>query len=247
MTSPNESTKDPVSSYYDAFSAHYDVPRGDGYHLFVDKLQEDIIAPYARGKDVLEVGCGTGLLLEKAARIANSAKGIDPSSGMLRHAERRGLNVQLGDARILPFANESFDLVYSFKVLAHVQPLQTALAEMSRVLRPGGILVIDFYNRHSLRYLARVVRGSAAIGQTDFTAATHREDDIPTEWKSPREAAESLPKELNLRESFGVRILGVLPQWYQGTAGRLFARLENRLAKPLARLGGFYVLVAQKK
>src|SRR5690606_39017711 len=106
---------------------------------------------YGTGKDVLECGCGTGLILERIARFARSASGIDLSPGMLEVAKRRGLDVQEGSITSLPFPDASFDVTCSFKVLAHVPDIGRALAEMARVTRPSGVILAEFYNPWSLR------------------------------------------------------------------------------------------------
>src|SRR5690606_26673733 len=128
-------------NYYDAFSAGYDHGRDRGYHKLIDDQAAAVVRRYAEGKDVLEVGCGTGLILQRVAGVARSARGVDLSPGMLEHAKSRGLDVQEGSATELPFADASFDVTYSFKVLAHVPGWERALAEMARVTRPGGHLI----------------------------------------------------------------------------------------------------------
>ena len=72
--------------------------------------------------------------------------GIDLSEGMLERARARGLCVQQARAEALPFEDESFDMICSFKVLAHVQEMRNAAMEMVRVLKPGGSSLLDFYN-----------------------------------------------------------------------------------------------------
>src|SRR5690606_15356990 len=156
---------------------------------------------YARGRRVLEAGCGTGLLLSRIERVASQAVGVDLSRGMLARARDRGLTVVQGSITALPFADASFDTVCSFKVLAHVPDIDRALAELARVTRPGGHLVLEFYNRFSLRYLARAAAGARRIG------AAHKESDIPTRWDTPREIVRRLPPELSAIEVRGVRVV----------------------------------------
>ena len=78
---------------------------------------------------------------------------------MLRAAQERGLEVREGSATELPFADESFDVSYSFKVLAHIPDWDRCLAEMVRVTRPGGRIIVDVYNRNSLRWLIKRLWG----------------------------------------------------------------------------------------
>src|SRR5581483_11479518 len=141
---------DPTRAYYDEFAAGYEAQRRPsdphGYHAMIDDLEVAITARYARGKDLLEVGCGTGLLLERFAAFARSAKGIDLSPRMLDRAKARGLDVREGSATDLPFDDGMFDVTVSFKVLAHVDDIGEALAEMARVTRPGGAILAEFYS-----------------------------------------------------------------------------------------------------
>ena len=135
--------------YYNAFAAQYEDDRHHGYHHWLDERSADLVRTYAADSEVLEVGCGTGLILNRVAPIARRAVGLDLSPGMLQVARARGLDVIEGTATQLPFEDATFDLVYSFKVLAHVPDLAQAFTEMARVVRPGGRLVLEFYNRQS--------------------------------------------------------------------------------------------------
>ena len=100
------------------------------------------------GQQVLDVGCGEGrfcrLLGERGARTT----GLDPTPGLLAEARRRhtaGSYVQ-GWAESLPFANASFHLVVSYLSLLDIAGFRPAIAEMARVLRTGGQLLIANMN-----------------------------------------------------------------------------------------------------
>lgn len=229
-------------AYYDDFATTYDRGRDRGYHAFVDELEAAIVAPHARGRRVLEVGCGTGLVLERIAPTASHARGVDLSPGMLAHARRRGLDVVEGSATSLPFPDASFDVVYSFKVLAHVPDIDRAVAECARVLVPGGVAILEFYNRRSLRYLSRLAAGARRIG------AAHDEADIPTRWDTPTTVARTLAPHLQLESFVGVRIVTPFGGAHSipGLGGALRS-VERVLARgALARFGGFLVAVARK-
>ena len=103
------------------------------------------VLPHVKGR-VLEVGCGTGLLLERLS-ARGEAVGVDLSSGMLvrareRLGERGGGKLVLADAQRLPFEDGSFDSAVSTFALTAVPDLDTALTEMVRILRDGGTLAI---------------------------------------------------------------------------------------------------------
>jgi ubiquinone/menaquinone biosynthesis C-methylase UbiE len=229
-------------AYYDDFASTYEVGRDHGYHALVDELEASIVIPFLPGKRVLEVGCGTGLLLARLAPHAASAVGIDLSPGMLELARGRGLEVHEGSATALPFEDASFDVVCSFKVLAHVPDIELALREVGRVLRPGGVAVLEFYNRRSLRYLARLAAGARRIGQA------HREDDIHTRWDTPETIRSALPERLRLERFAGVRIVTPAAALYRAPVlGIALAAAERSLATSrLAKFGGFLIAIAKK-
>jgi SAM-dependent methyltransferase len=110
----------------------------------------------ARGRHVLEVGVGLGADHERFAAAGANLSGIDLSRRAVEHARRRlglfGLDSGLlvGDAERLPFASCAFDLVYSWGVIHHSPDTAAAVAEIHRVLRPGGMAKIMIYHRSSL-------------------------------------------------------------------------------------------------
>ena len=73
----------------------------------------------------------------------------------------------------MPFKDASFDTLYSFKVLAHVEDIDRALREFVRVTRPGADLVLEFYNRRSLRYLIKRATNPGSISAQTTEAAVY--------------------------------------------------------------------------
>jgi SAM-dependent methyltransferase len=91
---------------------------------------------------VLEVGCGRGEAAERIAReLGADVVALDQSERMVELTRARGLDTQLGDVQDLPFADGSFDCVLAAWMLYHVGDLDRGLAEVQRVLRPGGRFV----------------------------------------------------------------------------------------------------------
>ncbi len=229
-------------SYYDEFADWYEDHRHDGYHRLIDDLQVDLLRREVEGGDVLEVGCGTGLLLHRIESLARSARGIDISPGMLEQAKERGLDVVQGCATDLPFDDESFDVVYSFKVLAHVEDIEDALSECGRVVRPGGRLFLEFYNPNSLRYMAKRLAGPKKI-----STAT-RESAVFTRWDTPDQVEDYLPSDIELKGWAGVRIFTPAAFFHRlpvvGTALRTLEFVGRDT--PLSRFGGFLVARATK-
>lgn len=233
-------------SYYDEFSHRYETHRRPhrphGYHALIDDLEVEIAERYGRGRDVLECGAGTGLLLERMARFARSAKGIDLSPRMLEKARLRGLDVREASVTSIPFADESFDLTCAFKVLAHVPEIGRALAEMARVTRSGGVVLAEFYNPLSMRGVVKRFGPAAKISNDTCESAVYTRYDAP--WIVPR----LLPARLVLETARGVRIVTPAAVMMRVPGVRAILRsVERGLADTRASLfGGFYVAVLRK-
>jgi ubiquinone/menaquinone biosynthesis C-methylase UbiE len=109
-----------------------------------------------RGKKLLEIGCGLGTDSLQFARNGAIVTGIDLTEEGPRLAKQRfdmeGLRGEFlaADAENLPFADNTFDVVFSFGVLHHTPDTQKAVNEVYRVLKPGGEIVIMLYHKHSL-------------------------------------------------------------------------------------------------
>jgi ubiquinone/menaquinone biosynthesis C-methylase UbiE len=97
-------------------------------------------------KNVLDVGCGTGAMLNMFADILPGTEfiGIDNSKEILESANKTikpNINFFRGEGFCLPFKNSSFDFVYTRLVLMHNKNPENIIHEMKRVCRPGGIIV----------------------------------------------------------------------------------------------------------
>jgi SAM-dependent methyltransferase len=115
------------------------------------------------GARVLEVGCGQGADLSRFASAKARVFGCDLTA---KHCDisRQFVETMGGHADIvqasatdLPYPAHSFDLVYSFGVLLLVENLDQAIAEIHRVLKPGGTVITMFYNRQSLHYYVKTL------------------------------------------------------------------------------------------
>jgi ubiquinone/menaquinone biosynthesis C-methylase UbiE len=230
-------------AYYDEFAARYEDARHAGYHALIDRLEVDLVRRYGEGKDVLEAGCGTGLLLDQVRRFAARTAGIDLSPGMIAHAAARGLPVANASITSLPFADASFDVAYSFKVLAHIEAIRDALAEMARVVRPGGYVLAEFYNTRSLRYLVKRLKPATPISDRTTDEAVY------TRYDSLEDIERYLPDDLSLVDQRGVRIFTPVSHAHDlPIVGPLLGSLETAAADhPLLRgFGGFLIVVLRK-
>jgi len=230
-------------AYYDDFAGWYERERHLPYHRMLDDLEVELVERYGVGRDVLEVGCGTGLILHRTARFARSAIGIDLSAGMLMKAQQRGLRVAQASATALPIATASVDVAYSFKVLAHIPDITGALREMARVVRPGGWVLAEFYNARSLRRLVKRLKPPTAVSDT-----THDEH-VYTRYDSSAEIKSYLPPELEWVTSRGIRVITPVAKVLEiPLLGSAVRRAEHWLSDlPGAReAGGFLVACCRR-
>lgn len=133
-------------------------------------LLDDALGPSAAPRRILDVGCGTGLLLERLATRGRPV-GVDVSSIALDFCRlRNGGPLIQADGTRLAVADSSFDAVTAIGVIEHLDRDREALAEWRRVLRPGGAIVLltsayqwmwsghDVSNHHTRRYTAGAFR-----------------------------------------------------------------------------------------
>jgi SAM-dependent methyltransferase len=167
----------------DFYRAYYEL---EGRHwwflgrrkLFL-RIIEEQYPPSVRPLAVLDFGCGTGAFLEHLERFGTvSAVDADPSAVSFCHARGRSEVVVAPSGAPLPFPDDAFDLVTSLDVIEHIDDDVAALAELRRVLRPGGRLLIavpayaflwgkqDEVSHHRRRYTARTL--TRALGEAGF-------------------------------------------------------------------------------
>lgn len=131
----------------DAWIADLDSPFEFGRRHVLDPVMEAAVA--GRGFiRALDVGCGEGRFCRLMAAHGIAATGVDPTAPLIAEARRRD---PAGDYRVaggeaLPFADASFDLVVSYVALLDIPDLAAAIAEMARVVVPGGTVLIANVN-----------------------------------------------------------------------------------------------------
>ncbi len=125
------------------------------------------------GKRVVEVGFGAGTDFIGWLRAGARASGIDLTQEALDSLRQRIAvyrlpepeTIQVGDAENLPFDSNQFDLGYSFGVLHHTPNTEKAVAELIRVVRPGGEIKMMLYNRHSIYAVNLWIKHALLRGQ----------------------------------------------------------------------------------
>ena len=155
----------PARKYGDA--AGYDSDMGH-WSVALAPLFLRFAAP-ERSTSLLDLGCGTGNLLAAAATCLPDARlvGLDPSSALLRKARSRAelASAELieGASENLPFADATFDCCLSLLVLQEFTDRLSALREMRRVTRPGGIVAACQWDFRVMPIIAALVEAVAAI------------------------------------------------------------------------------------
>ena len=105
------------------------------------------------GKDLLEIGSGTGLQLQALQKICQTAIGIDLASSS--YSQHRLVDIVDYDGQHIPFPDHSFDIIFSSNVLEHIAEEAAIHTEMKRVLRPGGA-ALHIMPTHTWRILTSV-------------------------------------------------------------------------------------------
>jgi trans-aconitate methyltransferase len=129
----------------------------------------ELLAPQT-GERILDIGCGTGQLTAEIAGAGAKVVGIDNSAAMIEQARANfpELRFEQADVRSLKFDHE-FDAVFSNAVLHWVQQADTAAAVMSRALKPGGRLVVEFGGHGNTQALLDAVYAAQdSLGQERF-------------------------------------------------------------------------------
>ena len=162
------------------------VPESKAAHYFVDRKVAAAVsaAGLPRDSHVLEVGCSFGqmtfLLAERFRRVTAVDLSPDAVSLTRRRAERYGVSnvsAETSDAERLPFEDGSFDGAFSWSVLRYVPDPEQALAEMYRVIRPGGRLAVDFPNKYCPWFgpVKAILRIKSHVHDRLFSASEVRE------------------------------------------------------------------------
>lgn len=162
--------------------------RGDrrAYGLMYERIPQVI-----RGKNVLEIAAGPGLLAKHVAYAANKMIATDYSEGMIREAEKGGypdnLTFETADAENLPYADNSFDAVIIANAL-HIMPNpQKALMEIDRVLKADGLLIAPNFVNHKKGVVSavwsQILRIAGVRFEHQWSADEYREFLEANGWK----------------------------------------------------------------
>lgn len=189
---------------------------------------------------LLEVGSGIGVDSIQLARCGFDVTAVDLTSNAIRvarqFAEHRGVavNFRLGNAEGLDFPDESFDAVYSFGVLHHTPDIDRAVAEVRRVLRPGGTAYVMLYHRNSLVNLVHKVL------RLPYESPRDRKDHCPVVYTFSRLGAKRL-----FAEFADVSVRSEYPFTYG--FGSLGSRTPLWFRRALGRVIGWHLMITAKR
>ena len=173
----NDAYKDEVQEQWDnnACGSHYAKEAQQHtleWYLEVERYRYQDYAPWMHetmefakhgGKKLLEIGAGIGTDHAQFAKYGATTTDVDLSSGHLDLAQEnfrfRGLSGTFihHDAEVLPFPDNSFDVVYSNGVIHHTPNTQSVVDEIYRVLKPGGKAIVMVYAENSLHFWKNLV------------------------------------------------------------------------------------------
>lgn len=228
---------------------------------------EPYLKPFARfedgrGKDVLQIGVGMGSdHLEWARSMPRSLTGIDLTQRAIEVTRTRfnlydlTSDLQVADAEELPFEDNCFDRVYSWGVLHHSPDTAKAVAEVHRVLRPGGVARVMVYHTWSLTGLMLWTRYGPLAGKPFRSLG----DIINQHLESPGTKAYTVRQANQLFERFEAvniavqlshsdLLLGEVGQGHQGLLLALARRLWPRsVIRSLGQRLGLFLLIEGRK
>lgn len=251
-------------AYFDkiarGYEALYDEATPIGY-AFTTRRRRVLELFDAPGGDVLDVGCGPGVMVDALAARGCSFWGIDPSVEMIgvaavAHLSAPRAHFAAGAAEHLAFPDDRFDAVICMGVLERLADDHLALAEMARVLKPGGTLIVTIPNRFSpaLQWRDRIFYPLVALLRPAHRALTG------TPAEEPVRAFRSYDRRrfAVAIDRHGCEIVDVsycVFNWFLAPLDSLFPRLATRCMRavevlhrsPLRGLGGAVVVKATKR
>ena len=136
------------------------------------------LAGEVNGRRVLDLACGTGDIAFEMRRRGARVAGLDITHRMVQLAKQKGGGAfVVGDMMALPFPDARFEVVTTGYGLRNVPDLSTAIAEIRRVLKPGGVLLSLDFNRPSNPVVRAVYLGYLTLVGSTLGAILHRDPD----------------------------------------------------------------------
>jgi len=162
---------------------------------------------------LLDIGCGTGFIIDLAKDLFDSVDGVDVTQAMLDRVDLSSGNVRVHRcaAEALPFTDGGFDVVSAYAFIHHLKDYSKALGEAFRVLKPGGGCYIDLEpNRLFWQAMLRLEQGAGGRRYSDIVlkeidAVLHRDEGVQEEF--------GIDKETFNRAEYTKALLGGIDPW----------------------------------
>jgi ubiquinone/menaquinone biosynthesis C-methylase UbiE len=143
--------------YFDKVANDWDTMRTE---FFPESVRDTAYnaAEIRPGQIAADIGAGTGFLTEGLLRRGAKVIAVDQSQAMIDHMKNKfgadgTVEYYLGDASALPVPDNSIDAAFANMYLHHVESPPEAIKEMTRILKPGGVLVITDLDKHNYEFL----------------------------------------------------------------------------------------------
>ncbi|GBD27608.1 putative S-adenosylmethionine-dependent methyltransferase [bacterium HR30] len=219
------------------------------FHALLSRL------PLGRSALLLDLGCGTGANLSFLTRYGRVI-GLDWGAAAARYSRRRTmLPVLRGDVQSLPFRSGSVDLITAFDLIEHIDDDKACVAEMARVVRPGGFILVtvpafpwmwgrqDVINHHKRRYRAREFADLFHAAQLQIHRLTYLNTFLFPVIAAVRLARRIVPeKNGELVSDFSMTKPGRINQWL----GKLFSLEAPLIARVNLPVGVSLLCLAQR-
>lgn len=233
------------------YSEFLDQGSVEGFSLYID----EILSRTAKGDKILDVGCGTGIVVNKLVECGLDGYGVEVSKTSIDLAKRkRKGKYYLYNGTKLPFESDFFDLVGSFNVIEHVDDVLIFLDESLRVLKAGGYLIVCAPNflsvTSSYHYRTKgVIRKIKNLGLTFLKILNYFGDSVMfgkfqpviRESFQPDDDAVNLINPIDLAKWGRLRKLEILKYWGAIMPGYLSFYLKNLPVINLVTGGVFFV------
>ena len=140
-------TKNAYNKAAKQYHEHLRNPKTNFYHKYIEKqAMISILKSVVKNKDVLDLGCGSGVFTKKVYSMGTkSMVGLDISEGLINIAKKENPRIKfyIGNASKTPFKNSQFDLITSSLMIQYLKNLEPAFKEVSRILKKGGFFIFS--------------------------------------------------------------------------------------------------------